>query len=48
MYVACDYFQQISTIEMTYFITYTLNHVAHTIGVLRGGGAKGALPPPPP
>ena len=30
MYVACDYFQQISTIEMTYFITYTLNHVAHT------------------
>ena len=30
MYVACDYFQQISTIEMTYFTTYTLNHVAHT------------------
>ena len=30
MYVACDYFQQISTIEMSYFMTYTLNHVAHT------------------
>ena len=31
MYVACDNFQQISTIEMTYFITYTSNHIVHTL-----------------
>ena len=35
MYVACDYFQQISTIEMTYPRAY-----------LRGG-FRGFKPPPP-